>query len=279
MFRHVVFDMNGDYYVAVPLYAPPGMNPTEREELRVESQLLANLFASFEREKIFKRTMPPTTGSIQAARAAGLEIRGLGIVWRLQVRTGRLVRHHPRCRDGRGSPRRSGRGRRSEHPRSRFAEPARRALPDAQRPSGKPQRQTSNATPHRPRRRRPSIPNTQCGSAPTLKRIGPIRRRHPITRHRVPGEHPPRSPKQMQRSKPQQQYGANGPIVRRPPAIGARPARAERDTPRRPTTTQILNQFASWRGRASRCSGRRRFSCAGKRSRHPRLTQSGIGWC
>jgi len=65
LFRHVVFDMNGDYYVAVPLDAPPRMNPTEREELRVEAQLLANLFASFEREKIFKRTMLPTTGSIQ----------------------------------------------------------------------------------------------------------------------------------------------------------------------------------------------------------------------
>ncbi|MFT3733097.1 MAG: hypothetical protein QM780_17045 [Hyphomicrobium sp.] len=65
LFRHVVFDMNGDYYVAVPLDAPPRMNPTERENLRVEAQLLANLFASFEREKIFKRTMLPTTGSIQ----------------------------------------------------------------------------------------------------------------------------------------------------------------------------------------------------------------------
>ena len=60
-----VFDMNGDYYVAVPLDAPPMMNPAEREELRVEAQLLANLFASFEREKIFKRTLLPTTGSIQ----------------------------------------------------------------------------------------------------------------------------------------------------------------------------------------------------------------------
>ena len=65
LFRHVVFDMNGDYYVAVPLDAPPRMNPTERENLRVEAQLLANLFASFEREKIFKRTMLPLTGSIQ----------------------------------------------------------------------------------------------------------------------------------------------------------------------------------------------------------------------
>ena len=65
IFRHVVFDMNGDYYVAVPLDAPPRLNPQERENLRVEAQLLGNLFASFEKEKIFKRTLLPTTGSIQ----------------------------------------------------------------------------------------------------------------------------------------------------------------------------------------------------------------------
>jgi hypothetical protein len=49
IFRHVVFDMNGDYYVAVPLDAPPRLNPHEREALRVEAQLLSNLFASFEK--------------------------------------------------------------------------------------------------------------------------------------------------------------------------------------------------------------------------------------
>lgn len=65
LFRHLVFDMNGDYYVAVPLDAPPRLNPAERENLRVEAQLLANLFASFEKEKIFKRTLLPTTASIQ----------------------------------------------------------------------------------------------------------------------------------------------------------------------------------------------------------------------
>ena len=65
IFRHVVFDMNGDYYVAVPLDAPPRLNPQEREGLRVEAQLLGNLFASFEKEKIFKRTMLPTNASIQ----------------------------------------------------------------------------------------------------------------------------------------------------------------------------------------------------------------------
>ncbi len=65
IFRHVVFDMNGDYYVAVPLDAPPRLNPAEREALRLEAQLLANLFASFEKERIFKRTLLPTTGRIQ----------------------------------------------------------------------------------------------------------------------------------------------------------------------------------------------------------------------
>ncbi|MGL4396750.1 MAG: hypothetical protein ACRCS9_09445 [Hyphomicrobium sp.] len=65
LFRHVVFDMNGDYYVAVPLDAPPRLNPQEREALRVEAQLLGNLFASFEKEKIFKRTMLPMTSSVQ----------------------------------------------------------------------------------------------------------------------------------------------------------------------------------------------------------------------
>jgi hypothetical protein len=79
LFRHVVFDMNGDYYVAVPLDAPPRMNPAERENLRVEAQLLANLFASFEREKIFKRTLLPTTAGIrkrlerQGSKFAGSE--------------------------------------------------------------------------------------------------------------------------------------------------------------------------------------------------------------
>lgn len=59
IFRHVVFDMNGDYYVAVPLDAPPKMNPRDREDLRLEAQLLANLFTSFEKEKIFSRVLMP----------------------------------------------------------------------------------------------------------------------------------------------------------------------------------------------------------------------------
>jgi hypothetical protein len=59
LFRHVVFDFNGDYYVAVPLDAPPRMNPEQREELRLEAALLANLFASFEQERLFSRVLMP----------------------------------------------------------------------------------------------------------------------------------------------------------------------------------------------------------------------------
>lgn len=67
LFRHVVFDFHGDYYVAVPLDAPKRMNPHEREELRLEAQLLSNLFASFEKERIFTRVYSPflTTGTIR----------------------------------------------------------------------------------------------------------------------------------------------------------------------------------------------------------------------
>ncbi len=108
LFRHVVFDMNGEYYVAVPLDAPPRTNPAEREELRVEAQLLANLFSSFEREKIFKRTLLPTTGSIRKRlETPGLEVRGLGIFPRLQIHQRRLVRHHPWRRHGCRAPGRS----------------------------------------------------------------------------------------------------------------------------------------------------------------------------
>jgi hypothetical protein len=67
IFRHVVFDFNGDYYVAVPLDAPRRMNPEQREDLRLEAQLLSNLFTSFEKEKIFNRVVMPlfSTGSVQ----------------------------------------------------------------------------------------------------------------------------------------------------------------------------------------------------------------------
>ena len=66
LFRHVVFDVAGTYYVAVPLDAPPDPDPRLREDLRVEVQLLANLFTSFEKDRIFKRTWTPFTRTVQA---------------------------------------------------------------------------------------------------------------------------------------------------------------------------------------------------------------------
>ena len=67
IFRHVVFDYGGDYYVAVPLDAPWNRNPREQQELLAEAHLLSNLFSSFEKEKIFKRVYSPflKTSSIQ----------------------------------------------------------------------------------------------------------------------------------------------------------------------------------------------------------------------
>ncbi|MCB1509633.1 MAG: hypothetical protein KDJ36_01925 [Hyphomicrobiaceae bacterium] len=59
IFRHVVFDFNGDYYVAVPLDAPRNRNPEEAQKLQLEAHLLGNLFASFEKEKIFSRVYNP----------------------------------------------------------------------------------------------------------------------------------------------------------------------------------------------------------------------------
>jgi hypothetical protein len=59
IFRHVVFDFNGDYYVAVPLNAPGKRNPQEAQELLQQAHLLANLFSSFEKEKIFTRVINP----------------------------------------------------------------------------------------------------------------------------------------------------------------------------------------------------------------------------
>ena len=59
VFRHVVFDFNGDYYVAVPLDAPRYTNVEEANLLQQEAHLLSNLFASFEKEKIFSRVFNP----------------------------------------------------------------------------------------------------------------------------------------------------------------------------------------------------------------------------
>ncbi len=59
IFRHVVFDFNADYYVAVPLDAPRNRNPDEVKALQQEAHLLSNLFASFEKERIFYRVYNP----------------------------------------------------------------------------------------------------------------------------------------------------------------------------------------------------------------------------
>ena len=63
LFRHVVFDYHGDYYVAVPLDAPGKMSPEQRVEMQHEAHLLANLFTSFEKERIFKRVYNPLLGT------------------------------------------------------------------------------------------------------------------------------------------------------------------------------------------------------------------------
>jgi hypothetical protein len=81
VFRHVVFDWSGVYYVAVPLDAPyamgrrpgaaPGAHATygseAAQELLHEAHLLANLFTSFEKERIFARVHSPllTTRAVQ----------------------------------------------------------------------------------------------------------------------------------------------------------------------------------------------------------------------
>jgi len=59
VFRHVVFDFHGDYYVAVPLDAPSDATDDKRKRLQQEAHLLGNLFASFEKEKIFSRVYNP----------------------------------------------------------------------------------------------------------------------------------------------------------------------------------------------------------------------------
>jgi hypothetical protein len=79
IFRHVVFDFHGDYYAAVPLNAPYRVNPrngrqaqgygvADVEELLQEAHLLANLFASFEKEGIFKRVMSPLLSTSMVQR-------------------------------------------------------------------------------------------------------------------------------------------------------------------------------------------------------------------
>lgn len=67
VFRHVVFDFHGAYYVAVPLDAPyrpsgaytKGYSTEDIEDLTHEAHLLVNLFTSFEKERIFSRVYSP----------------------------------------------------------------------------------------------------------------------------------------------------------------------------------------------------------------------------
>jgi hypothetical protein len=66
LFRHVVFDVAGAYYVAVPLDAPLHVDAETREALRVEAQLLSNLFTSFEQDRIFRRTWTPFTKTVRS---------------------------------------------------------------------------------------------------------------------------------------------------------------------------------------------------------------------
>lgn len=66
VFRHVVFDWHGDYYVAVPLDAPLRLNPEQRRALQLEASLLANLFSSFEKDRIFRRAMLPSRVTVRA---------------------------------------------------------------------------------------------------------------------------------------------------------------------------------------------------------------------
>ncbi|MGD9829409.1 MAG: hypothetical protein AB7E70_02010 [Hyphomicrobiaceae bacterium] len=68
VFRHVVFNIGGDYYAAVPVDGsiPLNAGPHVRQEA-LEAQLLGNLFTSFENEGVFKRVLVPllTTRGIQ----------------------------------------------------------------------------------------------------------------------------------------------------------------------------------------------------------------------
>ena len=73
LFRHVVFDVAGAYHVAVPLDAPPHLDHETREALRVEAQLLANLFTSFEQDRIFRAHLDALHEN-----GAGLKLRRQG---------------------------------------------------------------------------------------------------------------------------------------------------------------------------------------------------------
>ncbi|MEL6288379.1 MAG: hypothetical protein AAFQ35_06325, partial [Pseudomonadota bacterium] len=68
VFRHVVFDVRGVYYAAIPMN---GSDPSSTSDLdpeaAIEAQLLANLFTSFENDKVYRRVVAPLfpTGYVQ----------------------------------------------------------------------------------------------------------------------------------------------------------------------------------------------------------------------
>ncbi|MEM1306580.1 MAG: hypothetical protein AAGG99_03565, partial [Pseudomonadota bacterium] len=68
VFSHVVFNFNGNQYVAVPLDAPSRLNPEEYHRLRRDAHLLRNLFVSFEKERIVKPIVNPLLRRAVVAR-------------------------------------------------------------------------------------------------------------------------------------------------------------------------------------------------------------------
>lgn len=65
LFRHVVFDLQGAYYVAVPLDMPYHPHVERREALRNETRFLATLFARLEKDRVFARTWTPFIGRLK----------------------------------------------------------------------------------------------------------------------------------------------------------------------------------------------------------------------
>ena len=128
VFRDVIFDLNGQYHVAVPLNIPRGAD--DYEELQREAHRLANLCYALEGKGILSRPMSFLPGLVvqrqlkrrgskfvecYGTQAAGPLRRGwdaVRSVWsetprgeaRLQglpLQEGRLARDDPGCRDGR----------------------------------------------------------------------------------------------------------------------------------------------------------------------------------
>ncbi|MEO0617936.1 MAG: hypothetical protein AAFZ01_01510 [Pseudomonadota bacterium] len=68
VFRHVVFDVRGVYYAAIPMNGTDPSSVSDLDpEAATEAQLLANLFTSFENDKVYRRVVAPlfTTSYVQ----------------------------------------------------------------------------------------------------------------------------------------------------------------------------------------------------------------------